>query len=137
MEDWRLNAFQKLQLTLYLSIWVIGTVGCLLVMFVIVFSSKLSTSTNVFLLNLAVADFVFLQGIPFLLTVLVNRQWLFSQLTCKLVWTMMGVNQYTAVFILTVLAFDRYFSFTLSLRKSFICIFMYWINHIKSKRKTI
>lgn len=102
------ETFQKLHLALYSMIWLIGTIGCLLVMFVIIINSKLNKySTNIFLLNLAVADFVNLQGILFFITVLINQQWLFSVFTCKLFWTMVGVNQFTAVFILTLLAFDR------------------------------
>lgn len=108
MDIGSLTPFRMFQFVLYVLIWLIGTVSCLLVMFVVVRNSKqFKAITSVFLLNLAVADFVNLQGIPFFLSNLVNRQWLFSLFVCKLYYTMTGVNQYTIVFILTLMAFDR------------------------------
>ncbi|RNA23386.1 somatostatin receptor type 2-like [Brachionus plicatilis] len=102
------SIFRTVQIGVYIIIWFIGSVGGLLVIYVILFNNKLKTITNTFLLNLAIADLIFLQGIPFYLTSLINRQWIFSLFMCKLFWTFTGVNQFTAVFILTLLAFDRY-----------------------------
>lgn len=101
------SIFRHLQIGIYIIIWLIGSVGGVLVIYVILFNNKLKTITNTFLLNLAIADLIFLQGIPFYLTSLINRQWIFSLFTCKLFWTFTGVNQFTAIFILTLLAFDR------------------------------
>lgn len=102
------SIFRILQIGIYIVIWLIGSIGGLLVIYVILFNHKLKTITNTFLLNLAIADFIFLQGIPFYLTSLINRQWIFSLFMCKMFWTFTGVNQFTAIFILTLLAFDRY-----------------------------
>lgn len=103
------STFRIVQIGIYIVIWLIGSIGGLLVIYVILFNNKLKTITNTFLLNLAIADLIFLQGIPFYLTSLINKQWIFSLFMCKLFWTFTGVNQFTAIFILTLLAFDRYF----------------------------
>ncbi|CAF1023113.1 unnamed protein product [Brachionus calyciflorus] len=100
--------YRYFQIGIYVIIWLIGSIGGFLVIYVILANNKLKTITNTFLLNLAIADFIFLQGIPFYLTSLINREWIFSLFTCKLFWTFTGVNQFTAIFILTLLAFDRY-----------------------------
>lgn len=103
-----ISIFKHVQFGLYFIIWLVGSIGGLLVIYVILSNSKLRTITNIFLLNLAIADFIYLQGIPFYLTSLINREWIFSLFTCKIYWTFTGVNQFTAIFILTLLAYDRY-----------------------------
>lgn len=95
----------------YSLVWVCGSIGGILVIFAIAFNTKLKSITNVHLLNLAIADFIFLQGIPFQISSLINRQWVFSAFVCKLFWSFTGVNQFTAIFLLTLLAFDRFILF--------------------------
>ena len=99
----------------YLLIYFIGTIGNLLVIYVILVNRKLKTVTNFYLLNLALADLMYLQVIPFSITTMMKQKWVFNRLICKLFWTCTGINQFTGVFILTVLAFDRYNSLKITL----------------------
>lgn len=101
-------SIQKVQIIIYIFVWLVGSIGGMLVIYVILFNTSLKTITNTFLLNLAIADLIFLQGIPFYLTNLVYREWIFSLFICKMYWTFTGVNQFTAIFILTLLAYDRF-----------------------------
>ena len=86
----------------------IGVLGNLLVIYVVLNYGRLKTVTNTYLLHLALSDLVFLSGIPFFVSSLLTRAWIFGGYVCKLFFLTQGVNQYTSVIILALLAFDRY-----------------------------
>jgi hypothetical protein len=86
----------------------IGVVGNLLVIYVVLNYGRLKTVTNTYLLHLALSDLVFLSGIPFFISSLVTRAWIFGGFVCKLFFLTQGVNQYTSIIILALLSFDRY-----------------------------
>jgi hypothetical protein len=85
----------------------IGTIGNLLVIFVILMNRKVKTVTNMYLLHLAITDVIYLQSIPFSVITLIKQQWIFNFVFCKIFWTFTGINQFTSIFIIVVLAFDR------------------------------
>ena len=102
---------QFIQVVCYSIIWLLGTIGALLVAYVILISKqskKSSTITNIHLLNLALANMVYLQGIPFMITFLIKQEWPFSLLLCKLYYVLSMINQYTGIFILAFLSLDRF-----------------------------
>ena len=103
-----ISNIQILQVAFYLFIWLFGSLCGIIVIYVILINIKFKIIANVYLLNLAIADLIFLQGIPFYITSLINREWVFSLVICKLYFTFTGVNQFTSIFFLTLLAFDRY-----------------------------
>lgn len=86
----------------------IGVLGNLLVIYVVLNYGRLKTVTNTYLLHLALSDLVFLSGIPFFVSSLMTRAWIFGAFVCKLFFLTQGVNQFTSVIILALLAFDRY-----------------------------
>jgi hypothetical protein len=86
----------------------IGVMGNLLVIYVVLNYGRLKTVTNTYLLHLALSDLIFLSGIPFFLSYLITRGWIFGGFVCKLFFLTQGVNQYTSVIILALLSFDRY-----------------------------
>jgi hypothetical protein len=86
----------------------IGVVGNLLVIYVVLNYGRLKTVTNTYLLHLAISDLVFLSGIPFFVSSLITRAWIFGGFVCKLFFLTQGVNQYTSIIILALLSFDRY-----------------------------
>ena len=75
-----------MQIVCYLLAFVAGTVGNILVIIVIATNKNLHTATNVFLLNLSVADLLYLQSIPFAIVTLVKQKWIFGVLMCKSYW---------------------------------------------------
>ncbi|CAF0913312.1 unnamed protein product [Adineta steineri] len=86
----------------------IGVVGNLLVIYVVLNYGRLKTVTNTYLLHLALSDLVFLSGIPFFVSSLITRAWIFGGFVCKLFFLTQGVNQFTSIIILALLSFDRY-----------------------------
>ena len=100
--------WQMSQILFYVLTFIIGIIGNLLVIFVILMNRKLKTVTNMYLLHLAITDFIYLLSIPFAIVALVKHKWVFNLLLCKVFWLFNGIHQFTSIFIVTVLAFDRY-----------------------------
>ncbi|CAF0759575.1 unnamed protein product [Rotaria sordida] len=102
------NLFLLIFPILLVIVMFIGVIGNLLVIYVVLNYGRLKTVTNTYLLHLALSDFIFLSGIPFFASVVITRAWIFGGFICKLFFLTQGVNQYTSVIILALLAFDRY-----------------------------
>lgn len=104
----------------YSVIDVVGLIGNSLVIYVVLRFAKMKTVTNVYLVNLAIADLIFLLGIPFVIVGAQLSTWPFGNATCKLYMTTATVSQFTSSISLIVMSFDRYMVFCqplLSLRR--------------------
>ncbi|CAF1349116.1 unnamed protein product [Didymodactylos carnosus] len=93
---------------LLIIILFIGMIGNFLVIYVVLNYGRLKTVTNTYLLHLAISDLIFLSGVPFLVAVMISKYWIFGYFLCKLFFLTQGINQYTSIMILALLAFDRY-----------------------------
>ncbi|XP_031713897.1 melanin concentrating hormone receptor 2b [Anarrhichthys ocellatus] len=72
-------------------------------------SCKKKMVSDIYVLNLAIADMLFLLVMPFNIHQLVrDRQWVFGNFMCKAVVVVDVSNQFTTVGIVTVLCIDRY-----------------------------
>ncbi|XP_028816301.1 melanin concentrating hormone receptor 2b [Denticeps clupeoides] len=86
----------------------VGVVANSLVIYAVATCKKKMVS-DVYVLNLAVADLLFLLVMPFNIHQLVrDRQWVFGGFMCKAVVVVDVSNQFTTVGIVTVLCIDRY-----------------------------
>ncbi|CAF0969803.1 unnamed protein product [Rotaria sordida] len=92
----------------YAILFLIGTFGNGLVIISILRSYRLRTVTNTYLLNIAVADFVLLLSIPFLIVTILANGWIFGQVLCKMYYNFIHINQYVSSLLLAALSFDRY-----------------------------
>jgi hypothetical protein len=86
----------------------VGLVGNILVIYVVLNYGRLKTVTNTYLLHLALSDLVFLTGVPFFISSIITRSWIFGSFVCKVFFLTQGVNQYTSIIILALLSFDRF-----------------------------
>ncbi|XP_071450262.1 somatostatin receptor type 5-like [Hetaerina americana] len=93
---------------LYSLVCIVGLGGNTLVIYVVLRYSKMQTVTNMYIVNLAVADECFLIGIPFLLATMNMQQWPFGNALCKLYMTTTSINQFTSSIFLTIMSADRY-----------------------------
>ena len=93
---------------LYAIVCVVGLLGNSLVIYVVLRFSKMQTVTNMYILNLALADEMFLVGLPFLIVTLVFKEWVFGSLICKVYMTTTSINQFTSSLLLTVMSADRF-----------------------------
>uniref|UniRef100_A0A8D0CC77 Somatostatin receptor 3 n=1 Tax=Salvator merianae TaxID=96440 RepID=A0A8D0CC77_SALMN len=92
----------------YLIVCVVGLAGNSLVIYVVLCHSVTESVTNVYILNLALADELFMLGLPFLAAQNALSYWPFGSFMCRLVMGVDAINQFTSIFCLTVMSVDRY-----------------------------
>ncbi len=93
---------------IYTILFLIGTFGNGLVIISICRSSRLRTVTNTYLLNIAIADFLLLLSVPFLIVTILANGWIFGNILCKMYYNFIHINQYVSSLLLAALSFDRY-----------------------------
>ncbi|KAA0190275.1 hypothetical protein HAZT_HAZT003692 [Hyalella azteca] len=89
-------------------VFLVGLCGNTLVIYVVTRFSKMQTVTNLYILNLAIADELFVIGIPFLITTTYLGYWTFGAVMCKIYLITTALNQFTSSMILAVMCADRY-----------------------------
>lgn len=93
---------------LFWMIFVLGMVGNLLVVLIYAtVHNRLKTMTDMYLLNLAIADLLFLVTLPFWA---INAQsgWVFHEGICKVVSALYKINFFASMLLLTCISADRY-----------------------------
>ncbi|XP_059183100.1 C-C chemokine receptor type 9 [Centropristis striata] len=89
-------------------IFILGAVGNLLVVWIYTtVRNRLKTMTDVYLLNLAVADLLFLCMLPFW-AVDAIKGWNFGISLCKIVSAVYKINFFSGMLLLTCISVDRY-----------------------------
>ncbi|NXL78790.1 SSR4 protein, partial [Leptocoma aspasia] len=101
---------------IYGLVCLLGLLGNALVIFVILRYAKMKTATNIYLLNLAIADELFMLSVPFVATAAALQHWPFGRALCRTVMGVDGLNMFSSVFCLTVLSLDRYIAVVHPLR---------------------
>lgn len=98
----------KVLAVIYLVVFVVGLTGNSLAIFVVLRYTKMKTVTNMYILNLAVADELYILGLPFLTTHNVLAYWPFGNFLCRILMWADSISQFTSTFCLTVMSIDRY-----------------------------
>nr|XP_009686119.1 PREDICTED: C-X-C chemokine receptor type 6 [Struthio camelus australis]XP_009686120.1 PREDICTED: C-X-C chemokine receptor type 6 [Struthio camelus australis] len=96
---------------MYSFVFIFGLVGNALVFIILVFYEKLKTLTDVFLLNLSVADWIFLWTLPFW-AYSATQEWVFGTVACRAIRGLYTLNLYTSMLTLTSITFDRLIAIT-------------------------
>ncbi|XP_062058578.1 neuropeptides B/W receptor type 2 [Lepus europaeus] len=94
--------------TVYSVICAVGLTGNTAVIYVVLRAPKMKTVTNVFILNLAVADGLFTLVLPVNIAEHLLQRWPFGDLLCKLVLAIDHYNIFSSVYFLAVMSVDRY-----------------------------
>jgi len=90
-------------------ILLIGLVGNTLVIFVVMANPQMKNTTNLLILNLAVADLLFvLVCVPFTASDYVLMYWPFGLLWCRTVQYLIYVTAYVSIYTLVLMAGDRF-----------------------------
>lgn len=92
---------------LYSLFFLFGLLGNLLVIWVIVFGTRLRSMTDVCLLNLAFSDLLLVCTLPFLAHQALD-QWVFGDAMCKIVLGIFNISFYCGIFFISLMSIDRY-----------------------------
>lgn len=100
--------FSKLFLPcMYIVVFICGLVGNSLVLVIYIFYQKRKSLTDVFLMNLPLADLVFVCTLPFWAYTSIH-EWVFGKIMCKILLGVYTLNFYTSMLILICITVDRF-----------------------------
>uniref|UniRef100_UPI00398E3514 atypical chemokine receptor 2-like n=1 Tax=Pristiophorus japonicus TaxID=55135 RepID=UPI00398E3514 len=102
------KAFGKIFLpVLYITVFVFGMLGNSFLVLMIIKYLKLKTMTDIYLLNLAISDLLFVMSLPFWATY-VTSEWIFGNTMCKIISAVYSVNFYSGIFFIACMSLDMY-----------------------------
>ena len=70
---------------------------------------QMNKIANIFFFNQALADVLFLSLLPFISLEFYLQDWPFGEISCQTLIVLDSMNQFSSVFLLTVMSVDRYF----------------------------
>ncbi|XP_023410576.1 C-C chemokine receptor type 8 [Loxodonta africana] len=91
----------------YCLLFVCSLLGNSLVILVLITCKKLRSITDVYLLNLALSDLLFVFSFPFLTHYHLD-QWVFGTVMCKVVSGIYYIGFFSSMFFVTLMSVDRY-----------------------------
>nr|CAD7443683.1 unnamed protein product [Timema bartmani]CAD7456831.1 unnamed protein product [Timema tahoe] len=87
----------------------IGLFGNALVVIVVAFNQQMRSTTNLLIINLAIADLLFIVFcVPFTATDYMLPYWPFGDVWCKIVQYLIVVTAYASVYTLVLMSLDRF-----------------------------
>lgn len=92
---------------LYCLLFVFGLLGNSVVILVLVICKKLKSITDIYLLNLALSDLLFVFSFPFQTHYQLD-QWVFGTVMCKVVSGFYYIGFFSSMFFITLMSVDRY-----------------------------
>ncbi|NXV73277.1 CCR8 protein, partial [Atlantisia rogersi] len=93
---------------LYSILFVTGLMGNALVVWVLTVFKKVKAMTDIYLLNLAISDLLFVFSLPFLANYTIRRHWTFGNVMCKIISSAYFIGFYSSVFFITIMSINRY-----------------------------
>lgn len=97
--------------TMYSIICFLALLGNFLVILTYIHFKRIKTMTDIFLLNLAIADLLFALSLPFWASSVMIK-WPLGQFLCKAMYSIYKITFFSGMFLLTCISVDRYFSIT-------------------------
>ena len=93
---------------LYSLVFVTGLLGNVVVVVILTKYKRLRIMTNIYLLNLAISDVLFLFTLPFWIHYVRWNEWVFGHRMCKLLSGLYYMGLYSEIFFIILLTIDRY-----------------------------
>uniref|UniRef100_A0A8D0G3P2 Neuropeptides B and W receptor 2 n=1 Tax=Sphenodon punctatus TaxID=8508 RepID=A0A8D0G3P2_SPHPU len=93
---------------IYSIICAVGLTGNTAVIYVILKAPKMKTVTNMFILNLAIADDLFTLVLPINIAEHLLHCWPFGEILCNVILSIDHYNIFSSIYFLTVMSIDRY-----------------------------
>ncbi|XP_029437726.1 lysophosphatidic acid receptor 6-like [Rhinatrema bivittatum] len=93
----------------YSIVFVLGLAGNLLALWYFISTKTATTTTNVFKVNLATIDLIFVLTLPFKVVYhALGNNWIFGEAMCKITGSLFFTNLYGSTLFLTCICVDRY-----------------------------
>uniref|UniRef100_A0A8C5SPB9 G-protein coupled receptors family 1 profile domain-containing protein n=1 Tax=Laticauda laticaudata TaxID=8630 RepID=A0A8C5SPB9_LATLA len=93
--------------TLYSLVFIFGLLGNMLVVLILIKYKKFKSMTDIYLLNLAISDLLFIFSIPFRIHYVID-EWVFGDPMCKIIGGIYFLSFYSGSFFIILLTIDRY-----------------------------
>ncbi|XP_007434001.1 C-X-C chemokine receptor type 2 [Python bivittatus] len=114
---------------IYILVCILSLLGNSLVILVVSYNKGNRSVTDVYLLNLAIADLLFALTLPIWAVYRVH-EWIFGTFMCKIISVLKEVNFYSGILLLAFISFDRYLAIVYATRAAtekrhwvkFVCI---------------
>uniref|UniRef100_UPI00398E8993 urotensin-2 receptor n=1 Tax=Pristiophorus japonicus TaxID=55135 RepID=UPI00398E8993 len=94
--------------TILTAMCLMGLVGNLYVLVVMTLSMRLTGSMYVYIVNLALADLLYLATIPFVVCTYFAKDWYFGEVGCRILFSLDFLTMHASIFILTIMSTERY-----------------------------
>ncbi|NXJ09145.1 CCR2 protein, partial [Odontophorus gujanensis] len=92
---------------LYSLVLIFGFIGNILVILILVKYKKLKSMTDIYLLNLAISDLLFVFSLPFW-AYYASHDWIFGEALCRILSGVYLLGFYSGIFFIILLTIDRY-----------------------------
>ncbi|KAL8175088.1 UNVERIFIED_CONTAM: hypothetical protein K2H54_012812 [Gekko kuhli] len=86
----------------------VGMAGNIYTLVVVNLSMRLTGSLSVYIINLALADLLYLSTIPFIVSTYVLKDWYFGDVGCRVLFSLDLLTMHASIFILLVMSTERY-----------------------------
>ncbi|KAM9592238.1 C-C chemokine receptor type 3 [Trichechus inunguis] len=93
---------------LYSLVFIVGLLGNVVVVLILTKYGRLRIMTNIYLLNLAISDLLFLVTLPFWIHYVGWNKWVFGHYMCKFLSGFYHIGLYSEIFFIVLLTIDRY-----------------------------
>ncbi|KAG8553293.1 hypothetical protein GDO81_003360 [Engystomops pustulosus] len=101
----------------YAFIFIFGFIGNSLVISVLCLQRDMKTVASIYILNLAIADLLFLMTLPFWATYYaLGLKWMFGAAMCKISSSLLTLNLFASIFFISCMSVDRYLAIVYPLR---------------------
>ncbi|KAK3758629.1 hypothetical protein RRG08_019539 [Elysia crispata] len=124
----RIPWIMSLFIFLYSLIFLLGTTGNCLVVFVVIRNKAMQTITNIFITNLAISDILMcLLAVPFTPIFFFLKTWVLGTALCHIIPMILCISVYVSTLTSTAIAVDRYFVIVYPFKprmKVYMCLLM-------------
>uniref|UniRef100_A0A672IJH3 Urotensin-2 receptor n=1 Tax=Salarias fasciatus TaxID=181472 RepID=A0A672IJH3_SALFA len=98
--------------TLLSVVYVIGVSGNVYTLVVMCHTIRFATSMYISIINLALADLLYLSTIPFVVSTYFLKDWYFGDVGCRILLSLDLLTMHASIFTLTVMCSERYLAVT-------------------------
>ncbi|KAM4691705.1 urotensin-2 receptor-like [Rhinophrynus dorsalis] len=89
---------------------VVGVAGNVYTLVVMCQSMRSSASMYIYIINLALADLLYLLTIPFIVGTYFIQEWYFGDIGCRILFSLDFLTMHASIFTLTIMSTERYFA---------------------------